>query len=123
LKPSPWKSRCRRYTTGCSRELKKKLEERVKLNDGREYLLRPVRPEDEPIVHRMFEHMTPEDIRLRFFAPMKRLSHQMAARLTQIDYDREMALVAVAPNEDGEEKLYGTSASPPTPTTRRPNMP
>jgi acetyltransferase len=85
----------------------KKLEERVKLNDGREYQLRPVRPEDEPIVHRMFEKMTPEDIRLRFFAPMKRLSHQMAARLTQIDYDREMALVAVAPNEDGQEELYG----------------
>ncbi|GEO40758.1 GCN5 family N-acetyltransferase [Skermanella aerolata] len=85
----------------------KKLEERVKLNDGREYLLRPVRPEDEPIVHRMFEKMTPEDIRLRFFAPMKRLSHQMAARLTQIDYDREMAVVAVAPNEDGREELYG----------------
>ncbi len=82
----------------------KKLEERVKLNDGREYLLRPVRPEDEPIVHRMFEQMTPEDIRLRFFAPMKRLSHQMAARLTQIDYDREMALVAVAPNEDGQRR-------------------
>ena len=71
----------------------------------------------------MFEKLTPEDIRLRFFAPMKRLSRQMAARLTQIDYDREMALVAVALNEDGEEKLTASSVSPPTPTTRRPNMP
>jgi acetyltransferase len=55
----------------------------------------------------MFERMTPEDIRLRFFAPMKRLSHQMAAKLTQIDYDREMALVAVAETSDGHEELYG----------------
>ncbi|UEM21244.1 bifunctional acetate--CoA ligase family protein/GNAT family N-acetyltransferase [Skermanella mucosa] len=85
----------------------KKLEKRVKLNDGREFLLRPIRPEDEPIIHRMFERMTPEDIRLRFFAPMKRLSHQMAAKLTQIDYDREMALVAVAQMADGQDELYG----------------
>ncbi|EWY37261.1 GCN5 family N-acetyltransferase [Skermanella stibiiresistens SB22] len=85
----------------------KKLEKRVKLNDGRGFLLRPIRPEDEPHVQRMFERMTPEDIRLRFFAPMKRLSHQMAAKLTQIDYDREMALVAVAETSDGHEELYG----------------
>lgn len=86
----------------------KALESRVSLKDGRAFLLRPIRPEDEPLVHRMFERMTPNDIRLRFFAPMKRLSHQAAARLTQIDYDREMGLVAVAPSpEDGREEMYG----------------
>ncbi|MEI6557791.1 MAG: bifunctional acetate--CoA ligase family protein/GNAT family N-acetyltransferase [Rhodospirillaceae bacterium] len=74
----------------------KSLEEMSALKDGSQYLLRPIRPEDEPAIHRLFEHMTPEDIRLRFFAPMRRLSHQAAARLTQIDYDREMGLVAVA---------------------------
>jgi acetyltransferase len=38
-------------------------------------------------------HLTPEDIRLRFFGPLRELSHEMAARLTQIDYDREMAFL------------------------------
>ncbi len=73
----------------------KSLEEEVQLRDGRAFLLRPVRPEDEPALLRLVDRLTPEDIRLRFFAPMKHLSHKMAARLTQIDYDREMALVAV----------------------------
>ncbi|HSK39044.1 MAG TPA: GNAT family N-acetyltransferase, partial [Arenibaculum sp.] len=68
---------------------------------------RPIRPEDEPLIHRMLELQTPEDIRLRFFAPIKRMSHQMAAKLTQIDYDREMALIAVSPGPDGQEEMYG----------------
>ena len=41
--------------------------------------------------------MSPEDQRLRFFAPMKQLSHELAARLSQIDYDREVAIVAEPP--------------------------
>lgn len=81
----------------------KKLEHKESLRDGREFLIRPIRPEDEPLVHDMVAHTSIEDMRLRFFAPMKRLSHQMAARLTQIDYDREMALVATFPAGRGEE--------------------
>ena len=54
---------------------------------------------------------------------MKRLSHQLAARLTQIDYDREMALVAVAPEKTARRSFTASSASPPTPTTSRPNSP
>jgi acetyltransferase len=42
--------------------------------------------------------MSPEDLRLRFFTPVRGISHAVAARLTQIDYDREMALVALRPN-------------------------
>jgi acetyltransferase len=75
----------------------KRLEKTIRIADGREFLLRPIRPEDEPLIHAMVEATSPEDLRLRFFAPLKRLSPQLAARLTQIDYDREMALVAVAP--------------------------
>lgn len=81
----------------------KKLEHKETLRDGREFFIRPIRPEDEPLVHDMVAHTSIEDMRLRFFAPMKRLSHQMAARLTQIDYDREMALVATFPGGRGEE--------------------
>lgn len=86
----------------------KKLESPLTIRDGRTFLCRPILPEDEPLVHEMFSHMTPEDIRLRFFAPMKKLSHQAAARLTQIDYDREMGLVAIGEDpETGEKRLYG----------------
>jgi acetyltransferase len=75
----------------------KRLEKEVRLADGRAFLLRPIRPEEEPLIHETLAKSaksTTEDLRLRFFAPLKRLSPQLAARLTQIDYDREMAFVA-----------------------------
>ena len=87
----------------------KELEEIVELGDGRTLLVRPVRPEDEPMFHDAFGRLTPEAVRLRFFAPMKALSHEMAARLTQIDYDREMALVLTDPGPPGQSRGYGVS--------------
>jgi acetyltransferase len=51
--------------------------------------------------------LTPEDIRMRFFGPLRELTHEIAARLTQIDYDREMAFVAVARTEAGGEETLG----------------
>ena len=53
------------------------------------------------MLQRFVRHLTPEDIRLRFFEPLRELTHEMAARLTQIDYDREMALLLI----DGDELL------------------
>jgi len=85
----------------------KELEETITVADGRSFLLRPVRPEDEPAFHVLFAHMAPEDIRMRFFAPKKSLSHTVAARLTQIDYDREMALVLTEPGTLGQSEIYG----------------
>ncbi|HYG85307.1 MAG TPA: bifunctional acetate--CoA ligase family protein/GNAT family N-acetyltransferase [Azospirillum sp.] len=86
----------------------KSLEDHVRIKDGREFFVRPILPEDEPLVHHMIANQTPEDLRLRFFAPLKRLSHQAAARLTQIDYDREMGLIAVGPDpETGQTIMYG----------------
>jgi acetyltransferase len=67
----------------------------ARLRDGTEIALRPIRPEDETLLHDLVAHMTPEDLRRRFLAPIRALSHQLAARLTQIEYDREMALVAM----------------------------
>uniref|UniRef100_UPI0031DA68BB GNAT family N-acetyltransferase n=1 Tax=Inquilinus sp. TaxID=1932117 RepID=UPI0031DA68BB len=81
------------------------LAQQLALRDGRPFTLRPVRPEDEPAMREMLERSSAEDIRLRFFGPM-RLDHEFAARLTQIDYDREMALVAEA-EEDGRPALLG----------------
>ena len=72
----------------------KHLESEETLRDGTRLRLRPVRPEDEPVLQDLASHMNPEDLRLRFFTPIKTLSHTLAARLSQIDYDREMALLA-----------------------------
>ena len=85
----------------------KELEESVSLPDGRTLELRPVRPEDEPGFHALFAKLSPEEIRLRFLHPMKILTHDLAARLTQIDYDREMALVLVGQDRSGEPELCG----------------
>ncbi len=57
--------------------------------------LRPVRPEDEEMYKVFFSHVSPEDIRLRFFAPVKEFSHAFIARLIQIDYARSFVCVAV----------------------------
>jgi acetyltransferase len=59
-------------------------------------LLRPIRPEDAPALNDFFNRLTAEDVRLRFFAPLRELPTNLRARLTQIDYDREMAFVLVA---------------------------
>jgi acetyltransferase len=79
----------------------KHLEEEFVLESGRRVLIRPIRPEDEPAHYDFLAQVTPEDIRLRFFGTVRTLPHSEMARLTQIDYDREMAFVAVAPRPDG----------------------
>lgn len=65
--------------------------------------LRPVRPEDETLYEHFFAHVEAGDIRMRFFTAAQGRSHRFLARLTQIDYAREMAFVALS--ETGEELL------------------
>lgn len=83
------------------------LEEPISLSNGRQLLLRPVLPEDEPALQGLVQRTSPEDLRLRFFQPIRALSHDMAAALTQIDYNREMALVAVDAGLPGQASVYG----------------
>ena len=78
-----------------------KLIEKVVAADGLTYRLRPMRAEDEPALGQMGARMSAEDLRLRFFQPMRQLSHELAARLTQIDYDREMAFALEASEGGG----------------------
>jgi acetyltransferase len=73
----------------------KEWERHYTLRDGMNLLVRPVRPEDEPLYWVFFPLVTDEDIRLRFFAPIKELSHAFIARLIQIDYARAMAFIAI----------------------------
>jgi acetyltransferase len=74
--------------------------------DGTTYLVRPVRPEDEPEFIAAFAKLSTESIRMRFFSVMRELPHSLAARLTQIDYDREMALIATDPAAAGPQPIY-----------------
>lgn len=83
----------------------KDLEEIMDLNNGRRALVRPIRPEDEPNHHVFVSKLTPEDIRFRFFGLVGELPHSEMARLTQIDYDREMAFIAVCADKGVEETL------------------
>ena len=85
----------------------KELEQPVETGDGRRFLLRPIRPEDEPALQRAFARLSPDEVRMRFFAPIRTLSHAVAARLTQIDYDREMALVLTDPPGRGQGEIHG----------------
>jgi acetyltransferase len=66
----------------------------LEVKDGWRVFARPIRPEDEPLIHEFLRHVTSQDLRLRFFAPMKEFSHEFIARLTQLDYARAMAFVA-----------------------------
>jgi acetyltransferase len=85
----------------------KELEETLTLPDGHSILLRPIRPEDEPLYLELFASLSPEEIFLRFLSRMNTLSHNLAARLTQLDYDRDMALVLIGKRPSGEPELYG----------------
>jgi acetyltransferase len=84
----------------------RELEKLVTTRRGQTLLLRPMRPEDEPALRTFVRNLDPNDIRLRFFSPIKELDPRFAARLTQIDYDREMAFVAVDP-EAPDGGLWG----------------
>jgi len=76
----------------------------VKVNETWQVFVRPIRPEDEPLIHEFVRHVTSHDLRLRFFAPMKEFTHQFIARLTQLDYARAMAFVAF---EENTNELVG----------------
>jgi len=82
------------------------------LADGRLVRIRPIRPEDEPKLVEFHEHLSERSVYLRYASLMKysqRVAHERLSRLCFIDYDREMALVAVAldPETDEEGPLLG----------------
>jgi acetyltransferase len=72
-------------------------------------VVRPIRPEDEPQHRAFLAGVRPEDMRLRFFSARKSLPASELARLTQIDYAREMALIAVRTSADGSAETLGVS--------------
>ena len=84
----------------------KELERQVDW-DGHKLLIRPIRPEDENTLGDLLHSLAPEDSCMRFFATMRQLPRSQLARFTQIDYDREMSLVAIERGSDGKERSLG----------------
>jgi acetyltransferase len=76
---------------------------------GEALTIRPIRPEDAEAHGAFFKRLTPEDIRWRFFSQLRELPPQQIARMTQLDYDREMAFVAIRTLPDGHEEMLGVS--------------
>lgn len=71
----------------------KELEATEAVSGAGEFLVRPVRPEDYKVFTEFFGQLAPEDVRLRFFSPLRTLPTSLLSRLTHIDYDRDMAFV------------------------------
>ncbi|NRO99133.1 GNAT family N-acetyltransferase [Paraburkholderia sp. NMBU_R16] len=86
----------------------RRLEETVDLAGSR-LTIRPIRPEDEAAHREFVDSMSPEDRRLRFFVPLQSIDHARLARMTQIDYDREMSLIATQPAADGTTRILGVA--------------
>ena len=96
----------RPYSHLAIRPYPEELNKSVKLKDGTQVLLRPIKPEDEPMWHELLASCSPETIRLRFRYLFKNTTHAMGARFCFIDYDREIAIVAEIEDDD-KRKLIG----------------
>jgi acetyltransferase len=79
------------------------------MNDGKVVTIRPIRPEDAELEQEFVKNMSDESRYYRFMDTLRELTQTMLVRFTQIDYDREMALVAVMPKEDGKETQIGVA--------------
>ena len=79
-----------------------------RLRDGTEVLLRPIRPEDEPLQHDLFYTLSEKTVKERFFSVIKDMTHKMLARFCNIDYDRETAIVAEV-GEGDKKRIVGIS--------------
>ncbi|TKC85858.1 GNAT family N-acetyltransferase [Trinickia terrae] len=74
---------------------------------GERLTIRPIRPEDEAAHNAFIKSMTADDLRLRFFGAVRGFDHSQLARMTQIDYDREMALIATSEDGNGAVTTLG----------------
>jgi acetyltransferase len=83
------------------------LESKLRV-DGQDLLLRPIRPEDGEHLREFYAQASQADLRLRFFQSRREVPASELARFSQIDYDREMAFVALAPpGADGQQPIAG----------------
>jgi len=83
-------------------------EKKIKIRDNKMIFVRPVRPSDARQLIDLFSDLSPETVYLRFFSPIKKLSKSMVIKFSQIDYDREIALVSFSGAKD-TKKLIGVA--------------
>jgi acetyltransferase len=91
------------------------------MKDGSEVMIRPIRPEDEPAMVNFHETLSDRSVYLRYFHMEKlseRVAHERLIRKCFIDYDREMALVAVRPGPGGTQEILAVGRLSKTPGTR-----
>lgn len=84
----------------------KEYVQEYKMNDKRTAILRPIRPEDEPMEAEMFTKFSEETQRFRFFELVNEVNHEMLVRYTQNDYDREIAIIAEV-DENWKKNMAG----------------
>jgi len=77
-----------------------------RLPAGTEILLRPIRPEDEPLERELLSSLSEESMRMRFFRMIKEITHEMLVRFCNIDYDRDIAIVAEI-KENEKRRIVG----------------
>jgi acetyltransferase len=85
------------------------LESREVTSDGLSIFVRPIRPEDAPLLINLFDTLSPTSIYYRFFGHLRALPHSMLVRFTQVDYDREIDLVAFDQGDKGEDRIIGVA--------------
>jgi len=81
---------------------------KITLKDGKKVTLRPIKPEDELLWQEMFNSFSQETVRYRFFRIIKETPHEMRTRYCNIDYDREIGIVAEI-QEKGKKRLIGVT--------------
>jgi len=81
------------------------LSSRYQLSDGRDMVIRPIRPEDAEIESTFVRNLSPESKYFRFMQSLQELTEEMLVRFTQIDYDREMAFIATTEFNGNEAEI------------------
>jgi acetyltransferase len=83
-----------------------------KMKDGKKVTIRPIRPEDEPVMVKFHEGLSERSVYLRYFSPLKlqqRVAHTRLVRICFNDYDREIALVAEQKDSAGKTQIIGVA--------------
>ena len=81
----------------------------LELRDRTKVQLRPIVPEDEPLLHEAVASMSERTVYFRFFSPIKRMSDALAHRLAVVDYNDRFALVATTRRPSGKERIVGVA--------------
>jgi ribosomal protein S18 acetylase RimI-like enzyme len=81
----------------------------IELTDGTKVLVRPIVPDDEPLLHEAVAAMSERTVYFRFFSPLKRMSDALAHRLAVVDYNDRFALVATTNKPAGKERIVGVT--------------